>query len=162
LAFLEQRRRVDRRPAPATFLLDEFLELRTVRVHSLACVRCSAISMTALGREPGNRFVLVHATNAVARVTSAAARPAGAVFEIISLPVTPLSSAARDPRHPAAGRAGDEHGLRDEEQDHASANEPRPAGAGASPTCRALLRADAIAETGGLGSIGAARNGPDP
>jgi hypothetical protein len=108
LAFLDTARAAH--DAPATFLLDEFLELRTF--ESFPGLRTVLRDLVSALASSGNRFVLT------ARYTARAQRllrDAPAEFEIIH--VSPLSAAEVRATLPAADvRAG---GFKDDEDDHA-------------------------------------------
>jgi hypothetical protein len=106
LAFLDTTRSAS--TAPATFLLDEFLELRTF--ESFPGLRSVLRDLLAALGASGNRFVL---TTRYASRAHRLLRDAPAAFEIIH--AAPLSAA--EIRATLPGAHGDEHGLHEEEQD---------------------------------------------
>jgi hypothetical protein len=147
LAFLDTARTPS--AAPATFLLDEFLELRTF--ESFPGLRSVLRDLIGALAASGNRFVL---TTRYAARAQRLLRDAPAAFEIIH--VAPLSAA--EIRATLPGAHGEEHGIRgnEEEQDRErdelarlvqTLSDGRPS------------YARAIAETA---VTMAARGGPDP
>ncbi len=107
LAFLDTARA----PAggPATFLLDEFLELRTF--ESFPGLRSVLRDLIGALGASGNRFVLTTRYSARAHRLL---RDAPAPFEIIH--VAPLSAA--EIRATLPGAHGEEHGIRGNEEEH--------------------------------------------
>jgi hypothetical protein len=107
LAFLDTARA----PAggPATFLLDEFLELRTF--ESFPGLRSVLRDLIGALSTSGNRFVLTTRYSARAHRLL---RDAPAPFEIIH--VAPLSAA--EIRATLPGAHGEEHGIRGSEEEH--------------------------------------------
>jgi hypothetical protein len=107
LAFLDTARAPG--SAPATFLLDEFLELRTF--ESFPGLRSVLRDLIGALGTSGNRFVL---TTRYAARAHRLLRDAPAPFEIIH--AAPLSAA--EIRATLPGAHGEEHGIRGNEEEH--------------------------------------------
>jgi hypothetical protein len=107
LAFLDTARAPGN--APATFLLDEFLELRTF--ESFPGLRSVLRDLIGALSTSGNRFVL---TTRYAARAHRLLRDAPAPFEIIH--AAPLSAA--EIRATLPGAHGEEHGIRGNEEEH--------------------------------------------
>ncbi len=107
LAFLDAARAPSGQPA--TFLLDEFLELRTF--ESFPGLRTVLRDLIGVLGASGNRFVL---TTRYAARAHRLLRDAPAAFEVVH--VAPLSAA--EIRTTLPGGHGDEHTIRDNEEEH--------------------------------------------
>ena len=107
LAFLDTCRAAD---GPATFLLDEFLELRTF--ESFPGLRSVLRDLLAALASSGNRFVL---TTRYGARTHRLLRDAPSRFEMIQ--VAPLTPAEVRATMPAAFPAGTLSGSHDEDED---------------------------------------------
>jgi hypothetical protein len=107
LAFLDAARAPS--GGPATFLLDEFLELRTF--ESFPNLRTVLRDLIAVLGASGNRFVL---TTRYAARAHRLLRDAPAAFEIVH--VAPLSAA--EIRATLPGAHADERGMRGNEEEH--------------------------------------------
>lgn len=147
LAFLDAVRAPG--AAPATFLLDEFLELRTF--ESFPGLRSVLRDLVGVLGASGNRFVL---TTRYAARAHRLLRDAPAAFEIVH--VAPLTAAEIRATLPVAH--AEEHALRDNEDEHDRERDEFARIVQALADGRPLY-ARAIAETA---VSMASRGGPDP